>query len=116
VFFGSNLFNSSDIPVSEGFEDRLYLVTEVIDGDTIVVNGSNRVRFIDIDAPEIDECYYSESKEALNNLVGGKYVRLEKDASGVDGFGRLLRYVFLPQEDTMDDIFVDGLYDRARIC
>jgi len=52
------LFNSSDIPVSEEFENRLHLVTEVIYGDTIVVNGSNRVRFIDLDAPEVDECYY----------------------------------------------------------
>ncbi len=106
--FGSNLFNSSDIPVSEGFGDRLHLVTEVIDGDTIVVNGSNRVRFIDIDAPERDECYYSESKQALKSLIEGEYVRLEKDISGVDGYGRLLRYVFLPQEELMDDIFVDN--------
>jgi len=34
-------------------------------------------------------------------------VRLEKDISGADNFGRLLRYVFLPQEDTMDDTFVN---------
>ena len=40
--FGSNLFTSSDIPVSEGFEDRLHLVTEVIDGDTIIVDGFTR--------------------------------------------------------------------------
>jgi len=105
--FGSNLFNSSDLPVSEGFEDRLHLVTEVIDGDTIVVNGSNRVRFIGIDAPEIEECYYSEAKEALKGLIEGEYVRLEKDISGVDGYGRLLRYVFLPEEADVSDIFVD---------
>jgi len=80
----------------------------VIDGDTIMIDGSTRVRLIEIDAPEVGECYYSESKEALSNLVEGEYVRLEKDVSGVDGFGRLLRYVFLPQEDTMDDIFVDN--------
>ena len=87
---------------------RLYLVTEVIDGDTIIVNGSTRVRLIDIDAPERDECYYDESKMALVNLVEGEYVRLEKDISGVDRFCRLLRYVFLPQGDLMDDTFVDN--------
>ena len=107
-FLGSDLLNSSDnAPVFNESQGELYLVIEVIDGDTIIINGSTRVRLIEVDAPEMGECYYSESKEALNNLVGGKYVRLEKDASGVDGFGRLLRYVFLPQEDTMDDIFVD---------
>ncbi|MCH7759446.1 thermonuclease family protein [Patescibacteria group bacterium] len=99
---------SNSIFVSGDPNTRLYLVTEVIDGDTIIVNGSTRVRLIDIDAPERDECYYDESKRALVNLVEGEYVRLEKDISGVDGFGRLLRYVFLPQGDLMDDTFVDN--------
>ena len=107
-FLGGELLDSSDnAPIFDESRNELHLVTDVIDGDTIVINGSTRVRLIEVDAPEMGECYYSESKEALNSLVGGKYVRLEKDASGVDGFGRLLRYVFLPQEDTMDDIFVD---------
>ena len=106
---GSDLFNSSDdTTVLDESQNKLHLVTEVIDGDTIMIDGSTRVRLIEIDAPEVGECYYSESKEALSNLVEGEYVRLEKDVSGVDGFGRLLRYVFLPQEDTMDDIFVDN--------
>ena len=95
-FLGSDLLDSSDNPpVFNESQGELHLVTDVIDGDTIVINGSTRVRLIEVDAPEMGECYYSESKEALNSLVGGKYVRLEKDASGVDGFGRLLRYVFL---------------------
>jgi len=107
--FSSDLFNSSDdTTVLDESQNKLHLVTEVIDGDTIMIDGSTRVRLIEIDAPEVGECYYSESKEALSNLVEGEYVRLEKDVSGVDGFGRLLRYVFLPQEDTMDDIFVDN--------
>jgi len=110
-FFSSGLFNSPDsfdtTPVFDDSKDRLYLVTEVIDGDTIEINGSDRVRFLGIDAPERGECYFSESKEALSNLIEGEYVRLEKDISGVDFYGRLLRYVFLPQEDTMDDTFIN---------
>ncbi len=110
-FLSSDLFNSSDFsdntPVFDDSKDRLYLVTEVIDGDTIEINGSDRVRFLGIDAPEREECYFLESKEALSNLIEGEYVRLEKDISGVDNFGRLLRYVFLPQEDTMDDTFIN---------
>jgi len=110
-FLSSDLLNSSDssdnTPVFDDSKDRLYLVTEVIDGDTITINGSDRVRLLEIDAPERGECYFTESKEALSNLIKGKYVRLEKDISGVDVYGRLLRYVFLPQEDTMDDTFVN---------
>ena len=110
-FLSSDLFNSSDSPgdtfVFDNSKDRLYLVTQVIDGDTIEINGSDRVRLLEIDAPERGECYFSESKEALSNLIEGEYVRLEKDISGVDNFGRLLRYVFLSQEDTMDETFVN---------
>ena len=110
-FLSSDLFNSSnfsgDTLVFDDSKDRLYLVTEVIDGDTIEINASNRVRLLEIDAPERGECYFSESKEALSDLIEGEYVRLEKDTSGVDNFGRLLRYVFLLQEDTMDDTFVN---------
>lgn len=107
--FSSDLFNSSDdTTVLDESQNKLHLVTEVIDGDTIMIDGSARVRLIEIDAPEMGECYYSESREALSNLVEGEYVRLEKDISGVDSFGRLLRYVFLPQEDTTDDIFADN--------
>ena len=46
-----------------------------------------RFVFIDIDASEIDECYYLESKEALKNLIEGEYVRLEKDISE-HGYGK----------------------------
>jgi len=107
--FSSNLINPSDNnPVLDDSKDRFYLVTEIVDGDTITINGSTRVRLLGIDAPETDECYFSESKEALSNLIEGEYVRLEKDISGIDNFGRLLRYIFLPQGDAMDDIFVDN--------
>jgi len=110
-FLSSDLFNSSDspdnTPVFDDSKDRLYLVTEVIDGDTIEINGSDRIRLLEIEAPERGECYFSESKEALSNLIQGEYVRLEKDISGIDFYGRLLRYVFLPQQDTMDDTFVN---------
>ena len=107
--FSGDLFDIfKNVSISEDFEERLHLVTEVIDGDTIVVDSSHRVRLIDIDTPERDECYYSEAKKALKSLIEGEYVRLEKDISGVDGYGRLLRYLFLPQEDLMDDIFVDN--------
>jgi len=96
--------NFNDTKVSE---DKPYLVTDVIDGDTIEVSGVHEVRLLGIDAPERGECYFSESKSALDLLIGDEYVRLEKDVSGVDNFGRLLRYVFLPQGSFGDDIFAN---------
>ncbi|MDA2922907.1 thermonuclease family protein [Patescibacteria group bacterium AH-259-L07] len=97
------------IPNLYGPDDKLYFVFNVIDGDTIKVNGTMRVRLIGIDAPEAGECYYEDSKNALASLISGEYVRLEKDVDAVDDRGRLLRYVFLPSQDLMEnDIFVNA--------
>ncbi|MFH1890530.1 MAG: thermonuclease family protein, partial [Candidatus Kuenenbacteria bacterium] len=58
--------------------------------------------------PEKGECYYEESRQALIDLIQGKYVRLIKDISEQDKYDRLLRYVILPSDDPkVDDILVD---------
>jgi micrococcal nuclease len=73
-------------------------VTRVIDGDTVVVEGGYHVRYIGIDAPESGEFYYLESKQVNEGLVAGKSVRLERDISDKDSYGRLLRYVYVGDE------------------
>ncbi len=82
-------------------------VVAVIDGDTIEVqiDGERaRVRYIGIDTPEIGQPYFEESDQANSSLVPvGSTVYLEKDVSQIDDFGRLLRYVYLPNET-----FVNG--------
>lgn len=70
-------------------------VTRVIDGDTIVIEGGYRVRYIGIDTPEINQPYYEEAKQYNQELVGGETVRLEKDVTNKDKFDRLLRYVYV---------------------
>ena len=95
--------------IIERSDDNLYHVIEVIDGDTIKIDGNMKVRLIGIDAPESNECYYEEARDELIRLVQGEYVRLEKDIDSVDGLGRLLRYVYLPSENLAeDDIFVNS--------
>lgn len=82
-------------------------VTQVIDGDTIVVQGSYRVRYIGIDTPEVrpqPKAYAMEAWQANRRLVEGKAVRLERDVSETDRYGRLLRYVF-----------VDGVFVNAEL-
>lgn len=72
------------------------LVTRVVDGDTIVIEGGDRVRYIGIDAPEMPDEYLSlEATEENARLVEGKVVRLEKDVRDRDDYGRLLRYVWV---------------------
>lgn len=86
---------------NETYEER---VLRVIDGDTIELINGEKVRYIGIDSPERDnggDCYYLEAKRNNENLVLGKMVRLVKDVSERDRYGRLLRYVY------MDSIFVN---------
>ena len=73
-------------------------VTRVIDGDTIIVAGNYNVRYIGIDTPEIYpkvEEYGIEAWQLNRQLVEGKEVRLERDVSETDKYGRLLRYVYV---------------------
>ncbi len=73
----------------------------IVDGDTIQVSIGGRtqaVRYIGIDAPEDTREHepFGPEATALNRmLVEGKTVRLEKDVSETDQFGRLLRYVYV---------------------
>lgn len=78
------------------------VVTRVIDGDTIVIGTGQRVRYIGIDTPEtypVKEPYGMEAWQANRQLVAGKRVRLERDISETDRYGRLLRYVYV--DDTL---------------
>lgn len=92
-------------------ESTLATVTRVIDGDTIELESGDRVRYIGINSPETVnprkeiECFGKESSKANKELVQGKVVRLEKDVTESDRYGRKLRYVFLQEDDT--EIFVN---------
>ncbi|QSH39458.1 thermonuclease family protein [Candidatus Kaiserbacteria bacterium] len=75
-------------------------VTNVIDGDTIVVSNDKKVRLIGIDAPELtsstqSDCFAIESKSRAQQLLLNKQVRLVADISNVDKYERLLRYVYI---------------------
>ena len=77
-------------------------VVEVIDGDTIIIEGGYHVRYIGIDSPEKHEPFYSEAKRINEDLVEGKVVKLQKDISDQDKHGRMLRYIYI------DEIFVNA--------
>ena len=68
-------------------------MTGVVDGDTIVLESGETVRYIGIDTPETDECYGPEATEMNRQLVEGKTVILIPDLEDRDRYDRLLRYV-----------------------
>jgi micrococcal nuclease len=80
-------------------------VTRITDGDSIEVEMKGvafRVRYIGIDAPEMNgEPLGEESRAANIALAGGKRIVMIRDLSEADRYGRLLRHVFA------DGVFVN---------
>jgi len=73
-------------------------VTEVIDGDTFKIESGMAVRLLGINAPEMLDPGGDIAKEFLTLLILNEKVRLEKDMTDKDDYGRLLRYVYLDGE------------------
>jgi micrococcal nuclease len=75
-------------------------VAKVFDGDTIALQGGEKVRLLGINTPEIgggrkaEEAGGQEAKAWLKQKLEGRRVRLEKDATAQDKYGRLLAHVF----------------------
>ncbi len=78
-----------------------HYVRWVTDGDSIVLENGQRVRYLGINAPEIahdqqpGEPFGEEALHYNIYLVKHKQVRIETDIEPYDRYGRLLGYVFL---------------------
>ena len=75
-------------------------VASVIDGDTIVLDTGEKVRYLMVDTPEItsgkNDCYGEEARAYNEELVLGQEVSLTYDVECTDRYGRLLAYVEAP--------------------
>jgi micrococcal nuclease len=82
-------------------------VLRVVDGDTVDVRLDGqvvRLRLIGIDTPEIVDprksvqCFGREASAKAHELLDGQTVAVEADTTqdDVDRYGRLLRYIWLP--------------------
>jgi micrococcal nuclease len=66
----------------------------VEDGDTVVVEGGTRVRYLAVDAPEKDEPFHREATSENRRLVEGKTVELSRGGPDeADRYGRTLAVV-----------------------
>lgn len=91
-------------------------VTRVVDGDTIEVKlasgGTERVRLIGMDTPEVYGSVEPYGKEASDFTKGrlsvGKQITLELDVEVRDRYQRLLAYVFVGTELLNETIVQEG--------
>lgn len=101
--------------IGEKTQNAQYLkVTKVIDGDTIVLENGEILRYIGIDTPESSdprkpvECFSKEASQKNKELVEGKLVSLETDISERDKYQRLLRYVWVGEVFVNDYLVREG--------
>lgn len=77
-------------------------MVQVGDGDTVTLEGGQKVRLLGIDAPELEregqpaDFLAHKAKAELAKLIQGQRVRLEYDQLRYDPYGRLLAYLFMP--------------------
>lgn len=79
-------------------------VVEIIDGDTFKTESGETVRLLGINAPEMGNPGADIAKDFLALLVLNRAVRLERDVTDKDDYGRSLRYVY-----------VDGLFVNTEL-
>lgn len=125
----TSLLNPSPTPIKSGpttqpakpsetlgtNDQQTYLVTKIIDGDTIEIEDGRKVRYIGIDTPELkgSECFAKEARDKNKELVEGKRVKLQKDVSETDRYGRLLRFVYLENGEFVNNKLVLEGYATA---
>lgn len=92
-------------------------IDRVVDADTVIIESGQKVRLILINAPESVHADARKNTEAgklasdfVKTLLTGKEVYLERDVSETDQYGRLLRYLWLPDGTMVNEYIVQEGY------
>jgi micrococcal nuclease len=115
------LFNKKSTFGTLRLQPGYYSINHFIDGDTIAVNMNGheeKVRFIGVDTPETHkpntpvECYGPQAAAYTKAMIGNGGVRLVSDSLSTDRdrYGRLLRYIYLPDGTDLDEKLVQTGY------
>jgi micrococcal nuclease len=105
IFIAIN-YTSLDSFVTKTFSnEETIIVDRVIDGDTVVVNGSS-MRLLGINTPERGEIFYSEAKKYLEEEVLNK--SLTAKGSEKDRYERELVYLYDGERNINLDIVREG--------
>jgi micrococcal nuclease len=105
VFLLAGLLSPAFVPARE-------TVRIVCDGDTVILESGERVRYLGIDTPEMGaegrpaEFMAKEAKAFNARLVKGEQVRLEWDREKRDRYGRMLAGVYLSDGRLINELLV----------
>lgn len=94
-------------------------IIRVVDGDTVVLNGGEKVRLIGVDTPEtVDprkpvQRFGHEASAFTTRRLQGKTVRLAYDWQRTDKYRRTLAYVCLPDGELVNETIIRQGYGVA---
>jgi len=90
---------------------EIVTVERVIDGDSIVLEGGDRVRILGIQTPEKKEEGFQEGKDYAEKYLMGKKIKLIRDETinNTDWYGRLLRYIEIEEGNYSEMIIQECL-------
>lgn len=103
----SNLVIADSASVQSPDSGEVARVTKVVDGDTIEIESGGqqyKVRLIGVDTPETVDprrpagCFGKEASNESHRLMDNQSVVLVKDVTDKDKYDRLLRYVYVIQD------------------
>lgn len=112
LFLSACTTSSEGIAANEPSKTKLMKVTKINDGDTIVIEGNEKIRFLMVDTPEVynvdsPEPYGEQASEFTKELLTGKQVSLEYDIEREDPYGRTLAYVYLPDGRMVNEMLLE---------
>lgn len=91
------------------------VVTRVVDGDTAVLAGLGKARFIGVDTPEVyghQDCFGAQASAYAKRTLQGRRVRYEIGREPRDRYGRALVYIWLPDGRFFNEMLVRQGYAR----
>jgi micrococcal nuclease len=98
---------------------QLTAVERVVDGDTLIIAGGQRVRLLGINTPELArdgrpaEPWADEARKFLQSAVEGRDISLGFDREHSDKYGRWLAYVYL-QGTLINEEIIRAGWSRAE--
>lgn len=84
-----------------------YAVLGIIDGDTFVIEGKNKIRLRHVQAPELEFCGGQEAKKMLENLIKDKRIKIQNEIP--DPWGRSMGIVFVDGKNVNQILIASGL-------
>jgi endonuclease YncB( thermonuclease family) len=91
-------------------------VAEVVDAETIVIEKDGiqqTVRYLGLDVPTNDDCFAEEATATNREIVEGKTVRIERQATDVDARGNWVRDVWVQDDEGRFSLVAEALVSQG---